>query len=28
MVTGMERSDSIVTIPYEVTIDRAEVSAS
>jgi hypothetical protein len=24
----MERSDSIVTIPYEVTIDRAEVSAS
>jgi ABC-2 type transport system ATP-binding protein len=28
MVTGMERSDSIVTIPYEVTIDRSEVSAS
>ena len=28
MVTGIERSDSIVTIPYEVTIDRAEVSAS
>jgi ABC-2 type transport system ATP-binding protein len=28
MVTGLERSDSIVTIPYEVTIDRAEVSAS
>jgi ABC-type polysaccharide/polyol phosphate transport system ATPase subunit len=28
MVTGIERSDSIVTIPYEVTIDQAEVSAS
>jgi ABC-type polysaccharide/polyol phosphate transport system ATPase subunit len=28
MVTGLDRSDSIVTIPYEVTIDRAEVSAS
>ena len=28
MVTGLERSDSIVAIPYEVTIDRAEVSAS
>jgi ABC-type polysaccharide/polyol phosphate transport system ATPase subunit len=28
MVTGLERSDSIVTIPYEVTIDRAGVSAS
>jgi len=28
MVTGIERSDSIVTIPYDVTIDRAEVSAS
>jgi ABC-2 type transport system ATP-binding protein len=28
MVTGLERGDSIVTIPYEVTIDRAEVSAS
>jgi ABC-type polysaccharide/polyol phosphate transport system ATPase subunit len=27
MVTGIERSDSIVTIPYEVTIDRAEVTA-
>jgi ABC-type polysaccharide/polyol phosphate transport system ATPase subunit len=27
MVTGLERSDSIVTIPYEVTVDRAEVSA-
>jgi ABC-2 type transport system ATP-binding protein len=28
MVTGLERSDSIVTIPYEVTIDSAEVNAS
>jgi ABC-2 type transport system ATP-binding protein len=28
MVTGLEKSDSIVTIPYEVTIDNAEVSAS
>jgi ABC-2 type transport system ATP-binding protein len=28
MVTGLERSDSIVTIPYEVTIEQAEVSAS
>jgi ABC-type polysaccharide/polyol phosphate transport system ATPase subunit len=28
MVTGLERGDAIVTIPYEVTIDRAEVSAS
>jgi ABC-type polysaccharide/polyol phosphate transport system ATPase subunit len=28
MVMGLDRSDSIVTIPYEVTIDRAEVSAS
>jgi ABC-type polysaccharide/polyol phosphate transport system ATPase subunit len=27
MVTGMERSDSIVTIPYAVTVDKAEVSA-
>ena len=28
MVTGIERNDSIVTIPYEITIDGAEVSAS
>jgi ABC-type polysaccharide/polyol phosphate transport system ATPase subunit len=28
MVTGLERGDSIVTIPYEVTIDRAGVSTS
>jgi len=28
MITGLDRSDTIVTIPYEVTIDQAEVSAS
>jgi ABC-2 type transport system ATP-binding protein len=28
MVTGLDPNDSIVTIPYEVTIDRAQVSAS
>jgi ABC-type polysaccharide/polyol phosphate transport system ATPase subunit len=28
MVTGLERSDSIVTIPYAVTVDKAEVGAS
>jgi ABC-2 type transport system ATP-binding protein len=26
MVTGLERSDAIVSLPYEVTVDRAQVS--
>jgi hypothetical protein len=28
MITGLDRSDTIVTIPYDVTIEQAEVSAS